>query len=193
MCSRRRTSQLKVWSVTSGPGWPISASTKKLQNLTRHAPAKCRTHIRTCMFGEKKKSRSPTFNWPAGAALQSAEMSGRVQRWKSARTLPVFSLVVSLPLNLAPLKSSTSRLGLNIWKMFRICRALCALSEPLDSRRETPAAPRPPQKDTYGSSDGEEGGFIQWEITTEDAESAHGYKQIKAQTVSPEGMVMCSE
>lgn len=72
---------------------------------------------------------SPTCNWPLGAAVRSAEMSGCFQKWKSVRTVPVFSLVVSLPSNLAPLKSSTSRLGLNIWKVFRICRALLTLGD----------------------------------------------------------------
>lgn len=105
-----------------------SASGKKLQNLTRHVPATFKAHIRTCMWRKTALCSALTFEWPAGAAVHSrSRLPGCFQRWKSVRTSPDFSLVVSLPCNLAPLKSSTSRLGLNIWKMFRICRALLPL------------------------------------------------------------------
>ena len=72
--------------------------------------------------------------------------------------LPACSLVVSLPLNLAPLKSCTSRLGLNIWKMFRICRALLAArshSTRVGKHRTPSCAPpakkkkKKKKKDTY--------------------------------------------
>lgn len=53
---------------------------KKLQNLTRHAPVRCRTHSRTCMLGKGKSPLrcSPTFL--TGRFARCAAVSGDVKK-----------------------------------------------------------------------------------------------------------------
>lgn len=129
--------------VNQSPPGPGCASSKKLQNLTRHAPATLRPHAH--MYVTTAKIVSPTFNWLLGAALRSAGTSGSPERWKCVNVAR-FSFDVSLPFNLAPLKRSSSRLGLNIWRMFRICRALLTLG----ATRLMSGNTGHPAKDTYG-------------------------------------------
>lgn len=96
---------------------------------------------------------SPTFRWPVKYAEQSQDAEDAPQEWKAAQTSPASSLLLTASPStsppLQPSKRRTSRMGLNIWKETRICRAPAALG---DTRllSEITGDPFAPLKNTAG-------------------------------------------
>lgn len=96
---------------------------------------------------------SPTFRWPVKYAEQSQDAEDAPQEWKAAQTSPASSLLLTASPStsppLQPSKRRTSRMGLNISKETRICRAPAALG---DTRllSEITGDPFAPPKNTAG-------------------------------------------